>query len=149
MTEAFLQGHGPLTEREALMLSPLRLAYIGDAVHDLFIRTELVFQGGKAGAMHKDAVKNVNAAAQAQALARIAGQLSETEADVVRRGRNAHANHGVPRRANPADYKQATGLEALLGYLYLTGQEERLRSLYTAMRTQEDAVVPSTEIADT
>lgn len=138
MTERTLMGHAPVTEREALMLSPLRLAYIGDAVHDLFVRTALVFQGGKAGAMHKGAIRHVNAQAQAQALARIAGLLSETEADVVRRGRNAHANHGVPKRANPAEYKQATGLEALLGFLYLTGRVTRLHELYAAMR-EEDA----------
>lgn len=139
MTESTLLGHAPLTERQALMLSPLRLAYVGDAVHDLFVRTELMFLGGKAGAMHRDAVKNVNAAAQAQALSRIAEGLSETEADVVRRGRNAHAHHGVPRRANPADYKQATGLEALLGFLYLTGRVERLHELYAAMREEDES----------
>lgn len=140
MTDTFLMGHDTLTEREALMLSPIRLAYIGDAVHDLLVRTQLVFAGGKAGAMHRDATRHVNAAAQAQALAKIAGELSETEADVVRRGRNAHANHNVPRRANPAEYKQATGLEALFGFLYLTGRMERLCALYEAMnKPQEDA----------
>lgn len=140
MENTLFAEHAPMTEREALMLSPLRLAYIGDAVHDLFVRTALVFQGGKAGAMHRDAIQNVNARAQAQALARIAGQLTETEADVVRRGRNAHAHHGVPKRADPADYKHATGLEALLGFLYLTGRMERLRALYAAM--QEEMVCP-------
>lgn len=143
MNDTFLLGHAPLDDRAARMLSPLRLAYIGDAVHDLFVRTELVFLGGKAGAMHKDAVRNVNAAAQAEALARIAGMLTEDEADIVRRGRNAHAHHNVPRRANPADYKQATGLEALLGFLYLTGRMERLCELYAAMQAiQEDTPCP-------
>lgn len=136
MIDTFLMGHAPLTEREALMLSPLRLAYVGDAVHDLFVRTTLIFGGGKAGAMHRDAIKNVNAAAQAHALSLIAGMLTETEADVVRRGRNAHANHNAPRRATLADYKQSTGLEALLGFLYLTGREDRLRQLYAAMNEE-------------
>lgn len=138
MTEHFMPGHKPMTERDALMLSPLRLAYIGDAVHDLYIRTALLFAGGKAGAMHKDAIGQVNAAAQSAQLAKIAGILTETEADVVRRGRNAHANHGIPKRANPADYKQATGFEALIGYLYLTGQMERLLALYAAIQAEED-----------
>lgn len=120
------------------MLNPLRLAYAGDAVHDLLVRTSLVLQGGKAGAMHKDAIRSVNAAAQAQALARIASMLTETEADIVRRGRNAHANHGIPKRARPADYKQATGLEALLGFLYLTGQQERLLAVYQAMQDAQE-----------
>lgn len=137
MPELFFAGHARLTEREALMLSPLRLAYIGDAVHDLYVRTALVFQGGKAGAMHRDAIRHVNAAAQSGALARIAEDLTETEADVVRRGRNAHAHHNVPKRADPADYKQATGLEALLGFLYLTGQEERLGTLLRSMQPME------------
>lgn len=139
MTELFLRGHAPLTEREALMLSPLRLAYIGDAVHDLFVRTALIFHGGKAGAMHRDAVRSVNAAAQAGTLARVSGTLTETEADVVRRGRNAHAKHGIPRRANPADYKQATGWEALLGFLYLTGQTDRLLTILNAAEEVEHA----------
>lgn len=138
----FLQGRAPMTEREAMMLSPLRLAYIGDAVHDLFVRTALVYEGGKAGAMHRDAIERVNAAAQAQALARIADRLTEDEADIVRRGRNAHAHHGVPRRANPADYKQATGLEALLGFLYLTGRGERLAELYAGMQEVDHATQP-------
>lgn len=131
MTDS-LMGHAPMAEREALQLSPLRLAYIGDAVYDLFVRTGLLFAGGKAGAMHKEAIAHVNAAAQAQALQRIADMLTETESDVVRRGRNAHANHSAPKRSNPADYKQATGMEALFGFLYLTGQTERLHTLYRA-----------------
>lgn len=137
-TDVFL-GRSPLDVREALMISPIRLAYIGDAVYDLLVRTGLVFGGGKAGAMHREAIARVNAAAQAKALARIAGMLDETEADVVRRGRNAHAHHGVPKRADAADYKQATGLEALLGYLYLTGQTARLSQLYHAMQEEDDA----------
>lgn len=142
MIDSFLMGRPPLTEREALMLSPLRLAYIGDAVHDLLVRTQLIFSGGKAGAMHKDAIKNVNAAAQAEALARIAPMLEETEADIVRRGRNAHAHHTGPKRVNPADYKQATGLEALFGFLYLTGRMQRLCALYAAMNETEECPCP-------
>ena len=137
--ETFL-GREPLTEREALMISPLRLAYVGDAVHDLFVRTERVFQGGKARAMHLYAVKSVNAAAQAGALERVKERLTEVEADVVRRGRNAHAHHAAPRRANPRDYAQATGLEALLGFLYLTGRMGRRCESYAAMHESEEAV---------
>lgn len=131
-----LGGEAPLAEREALMLSPLRLAYLGDAVHHLLVRTGLLVGGGNAGAMHRVAVSQVNAAAQSRALSRIAGLLDETETDVVRRGRNAHARHGTPRRANAADYKQATGLEALFGYLYLTGRTERLIMLFRIMQEE-------------
>lgn len=136
MMEDFL-GRAPLSEREALMLGPIRLAYAGDVVHELLVRTELVLAGGNARAMHRDAVKSVNAEAQAQALGRVKDLLDETETDVVRRGRNAHPNHAAPRRADPADYKQATGLEALLGFLYLTGRMERLSSLYAAMHAEQ------------
>lgn len=143
MTDAFLLDQGALTERQALMLSPLRLAYVGDAVYDLYVRTRLVFTGAKAGAMHRDAVRHVNAAAQARALGRVAHLLTETEADVVRRGRNAHAHHGVPKRADPADYKQSTGLEALLGFLFLTDRTQRLGELVSIMlEEREEAPCP-------
>jgi len=133
----------PLSEREAVMLSPIRLAYVGDAVYDLLVRTALVFAGGKAGAMHKDAVQRVNAAAQARALGLVQGMLTEAEADIVRRGRNAHAHHAAPRRVGAAEYAQATGLEALLGFLYLTGRTDRLMELYSIMRNpEEDTTCP-------
>lgn len=141
--KTLLGGETPLGEREALMLAPLRLAYLGDAVHHLLVRTGLLLGGGKAGAMHRDAVGQVNAAAQSHALARIAGLLDETEADVVRRGRNAHAHHNTPRRANAADYKQATGLEALFGYLYLTGRTERLIMLFQMMQEETECPEPN------
>jgi ribonuclease-3 family protein len=128
-----LAGCAPLSEREALMVSPLRLAFVGDAVHDLFVRTRLLFSGGNVRAMHREAVGAVNAGAQAQALSRVFLLLTETEGDVVKRGRNAHAHHGIPKRTDPADYSHATGLEALLGFLYLTGQTERLQLVFDAM----------------
>lgn len=133
MEEAFYLDHAPMTEKEARLLSPLRLAYVGDAVHELFVRTGLLFAGGKAGAMHKAAIRAVNAAGQARALERVERALTDDERDIVRRGRNAHAHHAAPRHADPADYAQATGLEALAGYLYLSGQMERLRELYSLM----------------
>ncbi len=128
-----------MAEAEALLLSPIRLAYLGDAVYDLYVRTSLVLAGGKAQAMHREAISLVNAGAQARALSRVAAMLSETESDVVRRGRNAHAHHGVPKRADPADYAQATGLEALLGFLYLTGRTDRLQTIFTAMYAEAEA----------
>lgn len=138
MEEAFLQGHEHLTEKEARLLSPLRLAYVGDAVHELFVRTGLIFDGGKAGAMHRAAIRAVNAAGQARALERIEERLTEAESDVVRRGRNAHAHHAAPKSADPADYARATGFEALVGYLYLSGQMERLEALYRMMNEAKE-----------
>ena len=133
-----LLGGEPISEKEALLISPIRLAYVGDAVYDLLVRTKLVFSGHKARAMHQSAIKVVNASAQAQALARVMDSLTETEGDVVRRGRNAHAHHHAPKRVNPAEYAKATGLEALLGFLYLTGRNERLGELCMAMEQEEE-----------
>ena len=112
------------------MLNPLQLAYIGDTVHDLFVRTHLVARGAAVGRMHKQAVGCVSAKGQTALFETISEELTENEADVARRGRNAHAKHGVPKNADPADYACATGLEALWGYLYLSGQNQRLTELF-------------------
>ena len=96
----------------------LELAYLGDAVYDLYVRRELVKKGGRVQKMHREAIKRVCAAAQSEALGRIENDLTEAEAGVVRRARNAHQN--PPKNANPADYHRATALEALIGYLYYT-----------------------------
>ena len=124
--------------REALQFSPLQLAYIGDTVWDLMVRTGLLHTGKNLHNMHCAAVAKVNAKAQAQALSRLAGKLTGEEADMVRRGRNAHPRHGAPRNQDPAAYSQATGLETLIGYLYLTGRHDRLAELYRL--AQEEAV---------
>lgn len=105
----------------------LELAYLGDTIYDLYVRRALVRRGGRVQKMHKEAVAMVCNHGQAEALGRIEGELTEAEAAVVRRARNAHQN--PPRNANPAEYHRATGLEALLGYLYLTGQQARLNQL--------------------
>ena len=83
------------------------------------------------GKMHKQAVRMVSAAAQAQMLKAIEEELTEAEADVARRGRNAQAKHAAPKNADPADYAHATGLEALWGYLFVTGETQRLAQLVT------------------
>ncbi len=105
----------------------LELAYLGDTIYDLYVRTLLVIEGGRVRDMHRNAVKQVCAHAQAEALSRIEGELNDAELDVVRRARNAHQN--PPKNADPAEYHRATALEALIGYLYATGQRERLDAL--------------------
>lgn len=119
-----------MEEARARMLNPLQLAYVGDGVWELLVRSRLIYRGRSARHVHKDAVACVNAGAQAEALRRIEGLLSEPEADIARRGRNAHAHHAAPKNQDAADYRAATALEALIGYLYLTGQEERLLTLF-------------------
>ena len=89
--------------------------------------------------MHKQAVRMVSAHAQATMLRAIEEELTPGEADVARRGRNAQAKHAAPKNADPAEYQHATGLEALWGYLYVTGQTQRLSHLLAMAveRTEE------------
>ena len=107
----------------------IALAFLGDAVYERFIR-ERILRHGSVGAdrMHREAVRYVKAAAQEQSLRALADELTETEADVVRRARN-HKITSKPKNADPVTYKMATAFEALLGYLYLDGQEERLQTV--------------------
>ena len=115
--------------REANLLNPLQLAYMGDAVWETMVRTRLILQHMNVHHMHSECVKKVNAAAQAQIAALLLDQLSSEETDVYLRGRNAHARHPSPKNQNPADYADSTGFEALIGFLFLTGREERLQEI--------------------
>ena len=107
----------------------IALAFLGDAVYERFIRKRIVRHGSVgADKMHREAVRYVKAAAQEHALRVMADSLTEDETDVVRRARN-HKITSKPKNADPLTYKMATAFEALLGYLYLDGQEERLTAL--------------------
>lgn len=134
-----LRESSPMPPEDARLLNPLQLAYIGDTVWDLMIRSRLAFQKLNVRNMHKRAIQSVNAHAQAQALTLLDGVLQADEEEIVRRGRNAHAKHPCPKNQNPADYAAATGLEALIGYLYLTGQDARLLQLFGLMQQEEKA----------
>lgn len=107
----------------------IALAFMGDAVYEKFIRERLV-RSGSVGAdrMHREAVRYVKASAQETALRAMLEELSEDEALVVRRARN-HRITSKPKNADPLTYKMATAFEALLGYLYLDGQQARLAEL--------------------
>ena len=118
----------------------IALAFLGDTVYERFIR-ERILRHGSVGAdrMHREAVRYVKAAAQEQSLRALSDELTETEADVVRRARN-HKITSKPKNADPVTYKMATAFEALLGYLYLDGQEERLQTVMErAARVIEEA----------
>lgn len=119
-----------LPEKEARLRNPLALAFVGDSVWDLLTRQRLLQTRAQVNALHRRAVGCVNAGAQAASAARIEPYLTEAEADVYRRGCNAHARHNAPKNQDPRAYSHATGLEALFGYLYLTGQNERIRELF-------------------
>ena len=111
------------------MLSPLVWAYVGDGVYELFIRTYLVnTSNAKPHKLHIESIKYVRAGAQSAILEKIKDKLTGEELDIVRRGRNTD-NHHLPKNSNIAEYSYSTGFEALLGYLYLSKQDERLEEI--------------------
>ena len=110
-------------------LPALVLAYVGDAVYELAVRSSLVAAGRvKVRQMHQETVRYVNASAQAEALRLLEGILTEDEAAVARRGRNTKSAH-APRRAGVIDYRHSTALECLIGYLFLKGERQRLEEI--------------------
>jgi len=125
------------------MLSPLTLAYVGDCAYELFVRTIVVGRAEHTvNTLHKHTCRYVNATAQKELLAILDGSLTETEHAVVRRGRNAKS-HSVAKHATVSDYRLATGFEALCGYWYLTGQEDRMLVLLSeAVRVYDGAEAP-------
>ena len=123
--------------KDPTQLGPLVLAYIGDTVYDLYVRTQLVLTTGlTAHGLHMAAAKRVCAGAQASAFKRIEGALTEDELAVFRRGRNGHMGT-IPKNASIADYRTATGLEAVIGWLYLKGCDARIRELMTIILSEE------------
>ena len=126
------------TKIPAREYSPLTLAFIGDGVYELFVRSRIVGNtNAPAGKLHKMCVHYVKAQAQAEAAKTMMDTLSEDEMWVFKRGRNAKSPT-VPKNADVTDYRLATGFEALIGYLYLEGKEERITELCAlAMETVE------------
>ncbi len=115
--------------QDAKLLSPLVWAYVGDSVFELYVRTKLINNSNaKPHKLHIESIKYVKAKSQADTLKRILDKLTDEEKDVVRRGRNTE-NHHIAKNSNVADYSQSTAFEALIGYLYLTKQDERLEEI--------------------
>lgn len=134
-TGAGLLFHRP--SKKTQLINPVVLAYVGDSVFELLVRQYLVsLTNHKSHHLHKEATKIVSAKAQRKLLEKWQPMLSEEEADIVRRGRNTKSG-APPKNADPADYRQATALECLVGYLYYEGQIERLHELFAA------AIAPS------
>ena len=107
-------------------LSPLTLAFLGDSVYEMFMRTKILASGNRpANELHKLAVGYVKAKAQSNAAHKILDMLTDDELAIYKRGRNTNI-HTVPKNADMADYRHSTALEALIGYLYLKGEKERL-----------------------
>ncbi len=119
-----------VSEFEANQYSPLVLAFLGDSIYEKCVRMRLVTSTSMpAGRLHNISVKIVCAAFQSRAVSEILPMLSENELAVFKRGRNAHGNT-VPKSANAQDYRKATGLEALFGYLYLTAKNDRIEEIF-------------------
>ncbi|MEE1328297.1 MAG: ribonuclease III domain-containing protein [Oscillospiraceae bacterium] len=114
-------------------ISNLGLAHIGDGVFELLCRSYLCAKGGKnVGNLHRDTINMVKATSQAKFIDKLLPHLTEEELAYYRRGKNSHV-HAVPKSASPAEYAKATGLEALFGALYLSGQTDRLNDLFHIM----------------
>ncbi len=119
-----------LSKAQVNAMSSLALAHVGDAVFELLVRLYLAEAGNETSAgLHKASVDMVNARAQSRDVQQILPKLTEEELAVFHRGRNARVN-SVPRHAKVGEYHEATGLEALLGYLYLLGRSERVNALF-------------------
>lgn len=128
-----------ITENEAKQLNPNVLAYLGDAVYTLYVREKnILSKGDKLFSLHKATCDTVKASAQAEAIQKIMPILTEDELSVYKRARNTKKNTKA-KNSSVAEYNMATGLESLLGYLYITGQRERLIFLIElAINKKED-----------
>ena len=128
-----------LTADQLSTVSELALAHVGDAVFELLTRTELICVGSRQRVheLHAQTVARVTAPAQAAFVEAILPSLSPEETAVYKRGRNAHS-HPAPKSATPGQYARATGLETLFGWLWLTGQKERVAELYRIGRESKN-----------
>ena len=125
----YLRRAWELPNQDLNTYSPLTLAYIGDSIYDLVIRTLIVESGNApANKLHKSATKMVQATAQAELYHLIQDQLTEEELAIYKRGRNAKSFTSA-KNTGIVEYRTATGLEALIGYLYLTDRTDRLLEL--------------------
>ena len=119
-----------LSEREANAYSPLSLAFLGDSVYDTLVREYLLRKANMPVAkLHSAKIRLVCAEFQSDAYDVLSEKLTEHELSVLKRGRNATGNT-VPKHADAAQYRRATAIECLFGYLYITGQNERISQLF-------------------
>lgn len=132
----FRQVNTKLSEEDIMMLSPLKLAYIGDAVYELLIRTYLLDRDLNVNQLHKTTVKFVKAKAQSELIHKVEPILTDKEKQYVKKGRNTKSNSS-PKNADILDYKYATGFECLFGYLYLSNQDFRLIEIFNSMMELE------------
>ncbi|MDO5037885.1 MAG: ribonuclease III domain-containing protein [Tissierellia bacterium] len=130
-TDIFLREE-KRTPREAAQLPPLVLAFLGDGVFELFIRTYHMGRPAKVHQLHQKTAAIVKAQTQAKLVKDLEAMMTGEEAGVFRRGRNAQSKT-MAKNASVSDYRYATGFEALLGYLYISGQNQRLKDYFDAI----------------
>ena len=123
----------PQEKNKVKQMNPLVLAFVGDGVETLFVRAKVALSGdGKANALHRQASAEVNAHAQSEQVERVLPYLTEEEKDIYLRARNSKSRHHA-KNYSVGDYRRASGLEAVIGYLYLTGEIDRLKELFEIM----------------
>lgn len=132
--------HIQMDKNEIKVISALGLAHMGDGVFELLVRSWLCLHGKATSAnLHRATVSYVSAPAQARQMDRMLPLLTDEEATIYRRGRNAHV-HAVPKNATAGEYARATGLECLFGALFLTGQTGRINELFEKTMEDHDAL---------
>lgn len=121
---------GKFTTKDVKALNPLVLAFVGDAIYEVFVRTYLVDKNRDMSVhkLHVEAIAFVKAHAQSEFVKLLEDKLTEDEIQVYKRGRNSKSGT-VPKNADVQEYRAATGFESLLGYLYLTEQQDRLNEI--------------------
>ena len=123
----------PQDKNKIKQMNPLVLAFVGDGVETLFVRAKVALSGdAKANALHKKASAEVNAHAQSEQAERVLPYLTEEEKDIFLRARNSKSRHHA-KNFSVTDYRRASGWEAVIGYLYLTGETDRLKELFELM----------------
>lgn len=128
--EELMKKASETKSKNTYMYSPAQLAYAGDAVYEMLVRSHIIRKNDiNVNRMHRQAVKFVKAKAQAYIVSQLEDELTDDEKTIVKRGRNAKVTSS-PKNVELMDYRYATGFEALFGYLYLNGQLERLMELF-------------------
>ena len=129
-----------LNRQEINAISNLGLAHMGDCVFEILCRGYLCARGGKnVGNLHRDTINMVKATSQAKFMDLLLPHLTEEELSFYRRGKNSHV-HAVPKSCTPAEYAKATGLEALFGALYLSGQTDRINELFKLVMEDSNGI---------
>lgn len=127
----------PVEKERAKQMNPVVLAFVGDAVYTLFVRQSLALSSGcKTGELNRRASEVVSAHGQSETFERVSSLFTEEESEIYRRGRNAK-KLTRSKSATVAEYTRSTGLEAVIGYLYLTGQSERIAQLFFTEEADE------------